>query len=243
MLELFSRLFVRWVHEGVLRRFGPDSEIDTSTIEHFVRCLESGFQCGTEVFVVAAVYLIRLHECCDRDINARHAILASVSLAYKFLSDTRPNMKLHAYSGGVTLDGLVALESAMLSALDYRLFVTAEEYTAMKNMIENESLRTNMWTAHPQSSFMFSSTPSIMHTCLVDTAVPAAKHIPQVNYTPFTPSVASLPTYNHFQPTCAPIAAAVATPASAATANNDWMALINPSCVDFSSWSHAVFPG
>jgi hypothetical protein len=240
MLDHFSRLFVRWVHEGVLWKFGPASEINETTIEHFFRCLESGFECDKEVFLVAAVYLFRLHDCCDRDINARNAILASVSLAYKFLNDLRPDMKIHAYSGGVTVSDLVALENALLGALSFKLFVTIEQFQQMKFKVDCEAINSShQMDICPYEAVLLTQAHTLSFAEPPAAIVTVIKHAPQVSQVGWS----SMPTYVPNLPYSQSCPVVVPTPVAAESDCPDWMSLINPSCVDFSSWSHAVFPG
>jgi hypothetical protein len=100
------------------------------------------------VFPVAVIYLVRLHQNCDKHLNLKFSLLAAASLAYKFLNDGRTNMKMHAYAGGVSVPDLVKLENAMLCTMDWRLFVSSEEYNLFVDVLDKE-LADYVWGSTP----------------------------------------------------------------------------------------------
>jgi len=223
MLRALSRVLVGWIRFGYLPKFGPSSEINENDVEQYLRHLESGFECSIELFILATKYLLRLHANTTQEINFRHAFLAALSLAHKYLIDDKPDSALHAYVGGVNAAGLARLEKDFLQALSYRLFVCGGDYQKILSMVEKE--RDRLHRVEMGATFFM--------------PLPYTPRIP-LGYGQVPPSHLLFPTAQPIAawPLCVasqPLALAPQPPTS------EWISFINPSAVDFSVWRTSSF--
>eukprot|EP00299_Pterocystis_sp_00344_P006499 c18369_g1_i1.p1 GENE.c18369_g1_i1~~c18369_g1_i1.p1 ORF type:complete len:245 (-),score=30.24 c18369_g1_i1:12-746(-) len=223
MIELFSQLFVRLIHEGQLSRFGPHTQ--APQIAQYISQLGASFDCAIEVLLIAGVYLIRLHNSTCRDINVYNAILTSVGLAFKFLNDERLNMRLLAASCGMRVEDLIRLELNALEVLKFRLFVTTEEFDAIKWYVNREAMRSVMRVDTARNSTAYAPN--------VDEAQAASlQDASQSNHTDdFMDCSFDMDLTLVDQHLCSTIS----PPRHSAL---DWMSFVNTCSVDLSSWSH-----
>lgn len=263
MFSALSRLIVRWVQLGHWSKFGPSVQIVDHDIEQFIRQLAAGFECSIDLFCVAVVYLIRLHDASVQEMNFRNALHASLSLAYKFMHDERPDSKIHAYAGGLSAADLIDLEMTFLAVVRFKLFVSVEDYRRVRGWVDNElaaearrrvDMEVDVLMGFHQplanvANVSLPLKPAFHHSPLVPPTV--QPHVPpDWNFQPY--SQAHLyPNANIWggayhrtlprqpvQPPPAPLPGA----GNGSAFTTEWTSFINPNSVDFSSWRNAVFP-
>jgi hypothetical protein len=104
-----------------------------SSLNYYCKRLLEYTCCSKSCFVVALLYLLRIAERHPvfepNDYNVHRLICTSVVLAAKFMEDQSYSNVHYARVGGIeTLEEMNKLETLMLQALDYRLYVTKEGY-------------------------------------------------------------------------------------------------------------------
>lgn len=256
-IRILTDLLVGWVKSNRLPNFGPATDLIESDIEdllHAIKSANNGFECSLEVFIVAVEYLLRLHDRTDRIINLRYAIIASVSLATKFLEDYKFDPKFLASACRITVTELAKMEGEFLNTLSYRLFVSREQFQTLIEVVENERERSRLARAlarayHPYScapdpfaplaytnagSFLHSP-PSEYHQWLASGQYPVA-------HPPFHASTFSSQPHPIAPPHHPAPCHANWTEPIIESRPLDWSDLIDNSLVDFSSWGGAIFP-
>lgn len=109
------------------------SSIPPISIDKYLARLNSTFRCQEATFVAALVLVDRLLEHEDGHVpltmlNVHRVYLASLVVATKFHEDQVYSNAHYAKAGGVHLKEVNRLERVLLSALDFDLRVSPEEY-------------------------------------------------------------------------------------------------------------------
>eukprot|EP00188_Purpureofilum_apyrenoidigerum_P005104 Plantae.Rhodophyta-Purpureofilum_apyrenoidigerum.ctg634.p1 GENE.Plantae.Rhodophyta-Purpureofilum_apyrenoidigerum.ctg634~~Plantae.Rhodophyta-Purpureofilum_apyrenoidigerum.ctg634.p1 ORF type:complete len:209 (+),score=18.49 Plantae.Rhodophyta-Purpureofilum_apyrenoidigerum.ctg634:168-794(+) len=101
-------------------------------------------QCTSGCYVAALVYLQRIAK---RDpslrlnsLNVHRLIITAVVLAVKFHEDSYFSNSFYARVGGVSLEEFNQLEVAFLQFMDFRLYISTEEYTKCLNTLQHYHL-------------------------------------------------------------------------------------------------------
>jgi hypothetical protein len=102
------------------------------SIEEYLSRLSTYFGCSAECFVLALIYvdrLVQLHESFTvNKTNVHRLILAAVLLAAKYFDDSFYSNSFYSKVGGVRTKELNTLEACLLEMLQWRLYVSPEEY-------------------------------------------------------------------------------------------------------------------
>jgi hypothetical protein len=119
-------------HDPAALFFSPFRQ-KTFTLNYYCGRLLEYMCCSKSCFVVAILYIVRLAERYSifelNHFNVHRLICTAVVLAAKFMDDVSYSNVHYAKVGGIqTSVEMNKLESFMLKALDYRLFVTKENY-------------------------------------------------------------------------------------------------------------------
>ena len=112
--------------------FSPYKQIAFSLNFYCKRLLEYTC-CSKSCFVIAILYLVRLAERCPifelNDYNVHRLMCTAVVIAAKWLDDISYSNAHYARVGGIqNANEMSRLEEHMLRALDYKLFITKENY-------------------------------------------------------------------------------------------------------------------
>ncbi len=112
------------------------------TLSFYCRRLLEYMCCSKSCFVVAILYLARLAVRCPifelNEFNVHRLICTAVVLAAKWLDDVSYSNAHYAKVAGVqTTAEMTRMEDVMLRSLDYRLFVTRENYAEVeRNLLQ-----------------------------------------------------------------------------------------------------------
>mmetsp|Transcript_412 Transcript_412/g.816 ORF Transcript_412/g.816 Transcript_412/m.816 type:complete len:309 (-) Transcript_412:67-993(-) len=110
----------------------------------YVRRLFSYSYCSPACFTMAMFYIDRLtgkqsrREFCITSLNVHRIFLTAALLAVKFSEDVSYDNEHFARVGGVSLKELNRLELSMLAALDYRLSISKEDFSAYETKLVDE---------------------------------------------------------------------------------------------------------
>lgn len=110
---------------------------------YLLRIAEHG-QCSDEVFVLACIYVLRLHQRYGSSFPVNvwsvHRILFTcILLAVKFFDDILFNNQIYSMIGGIPLKELNALEVDLLTLLEFNLFVCLDEFDTVCLIIKSLS--------------------------------------------------------------------------------------------------------
>lgn len=119
--------------------FSPDKQI-TFTLNFYCKRLLAYTCCSKSCFVIAVLYLVRLAKRCPifelNEYNVHRLICTSVVLSAKWLDDVSYSNAHYAKVGGIqSAAEMSKLEEHMLRALDYRVFITKENFEEVENHI------------------------------------------------------------------------------------------------------------
>jgi hypothetical protein len=126
-------------HDPAALFFSPYRQ-KSFTLNYYCRRLFEYTCCSKSCFVVAVLYIVRLAELVRvfelNHFNVHRLICTAVVLAAKFMDDVSYSNVHYAKVGGIqTPDEMNRLECFMLKSLDYRLFVSKENYEEIESHI------------------------------------------------------------------------------------------------------------
>jgi len=102
------------------------------SIYDYLRRLAENFQCSSECFVLALIYMDRVIKtnpsCVINEYNIHRLLVTAVMLAVKFFDDLYYTNQYYAHIGGVETAEINELEENFLHLIYWRLMVTPEEY-------------------------------------------------------------------------------------------------------------------
>lgn len=102
------------------------------SVYDYLKRISQYFDCSDETLLVSLVYIDRVlklrPEFAVNFASVHRVILASITLAAKFVDDQFYSCRHYARVGGVKPKHLTALETMFLELVSWQLFVTAEEY-------------------------------------------------------------------------------------------------------------------
>jgi hypothetical protein len=109
------------------------------TVQQYVQRLQRYFGCSSECFVLALVYLdrvVKTHpDFSISNLNIHRLVVTSVMIAAKFFDDVYYSNAYYARVGGVRLKEMNVLEVRFLELLQWRLFVSPQEYLQYMNNV------------------------------------------------------------------------------------------------------------
>ncbi|DAZ97977.1 TPA: hypothetical protein N0F65_005135 [Lagenidium giganteum] len=103
--------------------------------------------CSPECFVLALVYIDRLHQMHGfvlTDLNVHRVVISSVVLAAKFFDDHYFNNAYYAKVGGVPCSEMNELEVEFLLLINFSLHVCTDTYTRYYNELANHYIFTSV---------------------------------------------------------------------------------------------------
>ena len=109
------------------------------SIRLYLKRLEEYMKCSEESFILALIYLDRI-TARDRNfvINSyciHRLFLSGLVIAAKFFEDKYYKNSYYARVGGISNPELNVLESQFLQMIDFKLFVSTEEYENYRNTL------------------------------------------------------------------------------------------------------------
>lgn len=103
-------------------------------IKDYARRLEQYCRCTQECYVLSLVYIERALErnpsLVITDLNVHRLLLSATILAAKMQDDDYYSNDYYAKVGGVSTEELISLEAHMLALLDWRAYVSEDDYTS-----------------------------------------------------------------------------------------------------------------
>eukprot|EP00301_Raphidiophrys_heterophryoidea_P000056 c10033_g1_i1.p1 GENE.c10033_g1_i1~~c10033_g1_i1.p1 ORF type:complete len:286 (+),score=97.52 c10033_g1_i1:1-858(+) len=123
-----------------------------SLYDYAVR-LGTYMRCSASSFVVGAVLVHRLYDLFPQyfcNLSALKILLTACVLGTKFVEDAFYTNSFYAICGGVTLEEINCMESAFLSCIDFRVFVSPEQFVIAEHRLNNICVLLAAATAHPQ---------------------------------------------------------------------------------------------
>eukprot|EP00190_Bangiopsis_sp_CCMP1999_P003682 CAMPEP_0198729306 /NCGR_PEP_ID=MMETSP1475-20131203/16865_1 /TAXON_ID= ORGANISM="Unidentified sp., Strain CCMP1999" /NCGR_SAMPLE_ID=MMETSP1475 /ASSEMBLY_ACC=CAM_ASM_001111 /LENGTH=197 /DNA_ID=CAMNT_0044491911 /DNA_START=235 /DNA_END=828 /DNA_ORIENTATION=+ len=117
------------------------SRVPAIALRDYLRRIFKYSQCTSGCYVAALVYLQRIAK---RDpslrmnsLNVHRLIITAVVLAVKFHEDSYFSNSFYARVGGVSLEEFNQLEIAFLEFIDFRLYVSTEEYAKCEKLLQH----------------------------------------------------------------------------------------------------------
>lgn len=112
-------------------------------LEFYIGRLVQYSNCSTAAFVVALIYLDRVHVACHAlsltEMNCHRLLSTALVLAIKYLDDEVFSNAYYARVSGLTTEELNALEAAMLRILDWRLSVAPTAYAVFEDSLRKSA--------------------------------------------------------------------------------------------------------
>ncbi|CRH00480.1 cyclin, putative [Plasmodium relictum] len=124
--------------EGRITSFHA-SKVPEISIKNYVERIGKYIGCSNECFVLLMIYvdrIIKLHKDITLSLLCIHRIIITAAMiAAKFFDDLYYSNSFYAKVGGVTTKELNKLEAHFLNLLDYKLFVSSQEYDFYRKYI------------------------------------------------------------------------------------------------------------
>jgi len=109
------------------------------SINDYLSRIATYFQCSSECFVLALIYvdrIVKLHpEFTISLLNIHRLLVTSVMLSAKFFDDVYYSNSYYAKVGGVRTQELNALEAQFLRLIEWKLHVFPQEYDQYRNHV------------------------------------------------------------------------------------------------------------
>jgi len=142
MLETYLLLADSEEEVNEIRTSFHGSRPPAISISKYFKRLESYMKCSEECYVLALIYIDRItSRILDFKINSlciHRLVLTGVAVAAKFSEDRYFKNSYYAKVGGISNKEFNMLEMSFLIYLDFKLFVSAEEYEKYyKTLITN----------------------------------------------------------------------------------------------------------
>lgn len=117
-------------------------------LSYYIGRLVSCANCSVSAFIVMLIYIDRVQQHCKyftlTDLNVHRVVLAALLAAVKFVDDEVYSNAHYASIGGVDVKELNALEYAFNRAVDWKLFVSGEEYHGYESALLQQWTRRNV---------------------------------------------------------------------------------------------------
>ncbi|KAI4837795.1 cyclin [Plasmodium brasilianum] len=124
--------------EGKITSFHASKAPDIS-VKNYIERIGKYIGCSNECFVLLIIYLdriIKIHKDITLSLLCIHRlIITAVMISAKFFDDLYYSNSFYAKVGGVTTKELNKLEVYFLNLLDYKLYVSSEEYDFYRKYI------------------------------------------------------------------------------------------------------------
>jgi len=134
-----------WVREGAVANMPGkigrfhSSQPPSLSIQDYITRLQKYFRCSEECFVIALVYIDRITKnnasvsVCD--VTIHRLLVIAVVIAAKFHDDKFYDNRYYGKAGGLSLRETNMLEAFMLSELNWRMLVAAQEYELYRDLV------------------------------------------------------------------------------------------------------------
>ncbi|SBT36245.1 cyclin, putative (CYC3) [Plasmodium ovale wallikeri] len=125
-------------NEGKITSFHA-SQVPEISIKSYMERIGKYIGCSNECFVLLLIYvdrIIKMHKDITLSLLCVHRlVITAAMIAAKFLDDVYYSNAFYAKVGGVTTTELNKLEAHFLSLLDYKLYVSPQEYDLYRRCI------------------------------------------------------------------------------------------------------------
>jgi len=131
LVKLFEYMAHASKPSGKMSNFQSE-RVPNMNLASYVTRMQKYFKCSDECFVLCLVYVDRVTKSNSNievtDMTCHRLLLTSAMTAAKFHDDLYASNEYFAQVGGIATNELNALEAEFLQALDWRLYVGADEY-------------------------------------------------------------------------------------------------------------------
>ncbi|VWU48831.1 cyclin, putative [Hepatocystis sp. ex Piliocolobus tephrosceles] len=115
------------------------SEVPSISIEKYIERINKYIGCSNECFVLLMIYLdriIKIHKDITLSLLCIHRLLITAAMiSAKYFDDSYYSNAYYAKVGGITTKEMNKLEATFLDLLDYKLFVSSQEYDLYRKYI------------------------------------------------------------------------------------------------------------